>query len=264
MVWWIYKCNNKNHAYQSAYGDWEEFFGRESVSRWGSTEYSRKLANELLKLTPGDRIIAYQTDRNELVGICEFVRFKNDGSYKIVLLRPLQRIGVKVRPLKEGFREVAAIPALQGGPIKTLYLISPSEARLLLRAARASAFLGDQETEESFLEGERRATFSTVRSAQLRAAAKRRWGLTCYCCGFDFEEFYGLAGRGMAIVHHLSDFAGLNGQRRRATVDDVRVVCANCHYLIHREMPPISVEALKASVAKSWSGWTPRGNRRLP
>jgi len=28
-------------------------------------------------------------------------------------------------------------------------------------------------------------------------------GLKYYCCGFDFEKFYGQAAKGSAIVHHL-------------------------------------------------------------
>ena len=113
--------------------------------------------------------------------------------------------------------------------------------------------------ELAFLEGEQRAAKSTARNPQLRKAAKKRWGVKCYCCGFDYEVFYGGVAKGLAIVHHLQLFHGSNGKPRKATVKDVRVVCANCHYVLHVENPPIDVEDLKNQRAESWTFWSDRG-----
>src|SRR6266404_1355236 len=120
MAWWVYKCNSRNREYQVDFGDWSSFFERSRISRWGTTERLPRLE----VLTPGDMIIAYQTDRNELVGVCRMSRFKKDGPFKIVLLEPLENVGVTVRPLKAADPKIAAIPALQPGPIMTLYSIS--------------------------------------------------------------------------------------------------------------------------------------------
>lgn len=257
MSWWVYKCNGKNREYQVSYGDWDWFFDRGRVGYWGTTESLPSLE----KLTPGDMIIAYQTDRNELVGTCRMAGFKKDGLYKIVRLEPLERIGVRVRPLKEVDPAVAAIPAFQGGPIKTLYSISGQDARRLLDAAGASTEVEfkDDAMEETFLEGEKRAVATTARNPKLREAAKQHWGLKCYCCGFDFEQFYGNFAKGLAIVHHLQLFVGMNGTQRGATVEDVRVVCANCHYVIHVQDPPIGVDKLKRLISKGWKRWSDKG-----
>lgn len=257
MAWWVYKCNSKNREYQVAYGDWDSFFDRSRVGRWGSTKWGPSLA----KLTPGDMIVAYQTDRNKVVGTCRMVRFKKNGPYKIVYLEPLERIGVKVRPLKEADPRIAAIPAFQGGPIMTLYSISEDDARLLLEAAGASTEVKPEadNREATFLEGEKRAVVATARNPKLRSAAKKHWGLKCYCCGFDFEQFYGSVAKGLAIVHHLQLFAETNGKQRGATVEDVRVVCANCHYVIHVQNPPIEVEDLKQLISKAWTPWSKSG-----
>lgn len=118
------------------------------------------------------------------------------------------------------------------------------------------------QSEEKFLEGERRATTATTRNSQLRIAAKRKWGLKCYCCGFDFEEFYGSKAKGFAIVHHLELFAGKDTEKREAVVEDVRVICANCHYVIHMETPPIDVDILKEHLSLSWSRWSDSGIQR--
>jgi predicted HNH restriction endonuclease len=114
--------------------------------------------------------------------------------------------------------------------------------------------------ETAFLEGERRANTSTVRNQQLREAAKKKYGLKCYCCGFDYEAFYGSVARGLAIVHHLKLFRQA-GKRRSATVKDVRIVCANCHHVIHVENTPIDVDYLKAQIAQSWTFWSESGTR---
>jgi predicted HNH restriction endonuclease len=85
----------------------------------------------------------------------------------------------------------------------------------------------------------------------------------CYCCGFDFGQFYGSKAKRLAIVHHLQLFGKTNGKPRRATVNDVRVVCANCHYVIHMEKSPIDVDELKRRISEEgWSRWSSEGVSR--
>lgn len=267
MAWWVYKCNSKNQPHQVVCGDWGWFFDRGRIGQWGSTES----VPELIKLARDDSIICYQTDQNELVGICRVVRFQGSGESKRVYLEPLERIGVKVRPLKEASRKIASIPALQPGPIRTLYEISGRDALLLLKAAGSSydvdgAFdeIRSDEVllEKSFLEGEKRAGVATVRNPRLRVVAKKAWGLTCYCCGFNFEEFYGSVAKGLAIVHHLDLFDGRATQRRVTAVQDVRVVCANCHYVIHARCSPIHVDDLKRMISRRTRGTATASDRR--
>jgi hypothetical protein len=116
---------------------------------------------------------------------------------------------------------------------------------------------------EGFLEGGEHVAAATIRSDTLRQAAKKKWGLSCYCCGFTFEAFYGSVAHGKAIVHHLETFESATGTKRESTVNDVRVVCANCHYVIHFEKTPMPVDELKNLVAESWTPWSKQGiNRR--
>jgi 5-methylcytosine-specific restriction protein A len=86
--------------------------------------------------------------------------------------------------------------------------------------------------------------------------------LACYCCGFDFEAFYGAIAHNRAIVHHLETFHGKSGEKRASTVDDVRVVCANCHYVIHSTQKLLGVDVLKAEIEKSWTRWSCDGVSR--
>jgi predicted HNH restriction endonuclease len=52
-------------------------------------------------------------------------------------------------------------------------------------------------------------------------------------CGFDFKAAYGEIGEGYAEVHHIVALAALE-QATVTTLDDLAVVCANCHRMIHR------------------------------
>ena len=51
-------------------------------------------------------------------------------------------------------------------------------------------------------------------------------------CGFDFEAVYGRLGTGFAEVHHLRPLADMDAPVE-TTLDDLAVVCANCHRMIH-------------------------------
>ena len=131
-----------------------------------------------------------------------------------------------------------------------------------------SKMLGEEiaavERECRFLEGERRAAqiARSVRSPALRVAAKHHWGLHCYCCGFSFEEFYGALAKDFGIIHHLDPLGYSEGQARETSVEDVRVVCANCHYMLHRQDPPLRIDELRRRIGKSWAGWSHKGVSR--
>src|SRR5882672_3959019 len=84
----------------------------------------------------GDQIIAVQSDRHELVGVARVIGFVKDRGRRRIRLHPSESIGVKIPPLKKGSRAIAAIPALQGGPVATIYEISDTDAARLLEAAR--------------------------------------------------------------------------------------------------------------------------------
>ena len=132
MAWWIYKCNKTNRPHQVVYGDWSDFFAKKSTSEWGSTEWVPSLS----KLSAGDMVIAYQTNRNELVGVTKVDALRKRGKYLDLYLEPIEEIGTRVRPLKKANERIAEIEALLPGPIKTVYSITASEAQTLLRAAR--------------------------------------------------------------------------------------------------------------------------------
>jgi len=67
--------------------------------------------------------------------------------------------------------------------------------------------------------------------------------LQCEVCDFDFDEAYGKIGEGFAECHHLTPLAELQpGQSTR--LQDLAILCANCHRMIHRD-GGITIAALK-------------------
>jgi hypothetical protein len=134
MAYWMYKCNARKLPYQRAWGDWAEFFNAGKVDEWGSTEW----IPQLREARRGDVVLAFQSDRNELVGVARVVGQRRAGRFSALLLRPVEQLRVKVRPLKEQNPRIRVIPALQPGIIRTLYPISARDARALVRSAKAT------------------------------------------------------------------------------------------------------------------------------
>ncbi len=52
-------------------------------------------------------------------------------------------------------------------------------------------------------------------------------------CGFDFFEVYEELGKDFAFVHHLKALGDLIAPRE-TSLDDLAIVCGNCHAMIHR------------------------------
>lgn len=196
MAFWIYKCNSRQHPAQVVYGDWDELFSDSRASQWGSTEW----VEELGQAKRGDIVLAYQTNRNQLVGITHVTELRPRGRFHDLFLKPGEELRVKVRPLKKQFPAVGRIPALQPGPIHTLYAISSDDADALLRAANAKFGVSNRveksETEPAVVGG----GFGTAEeNRQVEEAAmafvKKRyrdggWKVTDVSsvrCGYDLE-----------------------------------------------------------------------------
>lgn len=68
--------------------------------------------------------------------------------------------------------------------------------------------------------------------------------LSCEVCDLVFELVYGERGQGFIECHHIKPLSELQkGYRTRMT--DLALVCANCHRMIHRKKPWLSIEELK-------------------
>jgi hypothetical protein len=95
-----------------------------------------------------------------------------------------------------------------------------------------------------------RATLERLeRSRGARRVCIARHRCTCLACGFNFEATYGQPGTGFIIVHHLNPLAASRGRQPVDPYKDLRPVCANCHYMIHTEDPPLTIEEVRRLLA---------------
>lgn len=86
---------------------------------------------------------------------------------------------------------------------------------------------------------------SYERNPEARERCIAKWGSSCAVCGFHFEYFYGELGKGYIHVHHLTPLSAIRQEYELDPVKDLRPVCPNCHSMIHRRSPPLSIEELE-------------------
>jgi 5-methylcytosine-specific restriction protein A len=66
--------------------------------------------------------------------------------------------------------------------------------------------------------------------------------VACVVCGFDFEQTYGAHGEGYIECHHVIPLHASGETKTR--LDDLALICANCHRMIHRRAPWLSPSEL--------------------
>lgn len=68
--------------------------------------------------------------------------------------------------------------------------------------------------------------------------------LECEVCRIDFAEVYGDIGFGFAECHHKNPLSLRDGNEE-TTLDDLAILCANCHRMIHRQKPWMTLLELR-------------------
>jgi 5-methylcytosine-specific restriction enzyme A len=102
-----------------------------------------------------------------------------------------------------------------------------------------------------YVEGKTKVvTFKTYdRSPAARQACIEHYGYSCSVCGFTFENVYGAIGSKYIEVHHLHQIADSSEEHIVNPIQDLRPVCANCHRMLHKTRPPLSIEELRITIS---------------
>jgi 5-methylcytosine-specific restriction protein A len=87
------------------------------------------------------------------------------------------------------------------------------------------------------------------RNRTARGLCIAHYGCDCQACGFDFRAVYGDLGRDYIHVHHIKPLAEVGAEYEVDPVADLRPVCANCHAMLHRREPPLTIEELRGLIA---------------
>lgn len=181
-----------------------------------------------------------------------FIMFAADA-----LLNPEHSPPLDVRIVTSGLlAEVQVDAPASGNSIPDAVAVALSEA-WAAHLGEEDQGLGKGDPELGAMEGEQKRRFvshrareRTLRQAKLEQtrAASRDGRIRCQVpgCNFDFEAVYGSVAAGFAHVHHLRPLAEATAPTV-TKLDDVAVVCANCHAVIHRGGACRSIETLVPS-----------------
>ena len=90
---------------------------------------------------------------------------------------------------------------------------------------------------------------SFERNRHAREACIRHYGYKCNVCGFSFSNAYGAIGEQYIHVHHVVELASIREQYEIDPIRDLRPVCPNCHAMLHRRSPALTIEELKQKLA---------------
>lgn len=83
------------------------------------------------------------------------------------------------------------------------------------------------------------------RNRKAREACLAHHGYHCSACGTSFEDVYGDIGREYIHVHHVRPLSEIGKEYVLNPIEDLIPVCPNCHAMIHRYRPALSVEDIK-------------------
>jgi predicted HNH restriction endonuclease len=80
--------------------------------------------------------------------------------------------------------------------------------------------------------------------AKKKDVLKKLHRLCCEACGFDFETKYGPVAEGIIDVHHTKPLHTLS-EGTTTKLEDLALLCANCHRVVHSSKKWLSVEHVR-------------------
>ena len=164
-------------------------------------------------------------------------------TYDVSTLHP----DYKGSPTKGGRHEAVVLEQFLSDPEGMHALAVSIRSRLL---AEATAELEDPEVQVlSAHEGTARAVTHVrrerdpkLRQAKIDAVVAAGGAIACQVCTFDFGLTYGQLGQGYIEVHHVRPLHDSGPVLTR--LEDLAMLCANCHRMVHRARPWITPDEL--------------------
>ncbi len=136
-------------------------------------------------------------------------------------------------------------------------IISENKKANLTKRFHVSDYFPEEKEDDTVSLSEGAVKRVSVNAYERNSAARneclREYGYQCIACGFDFEKTYGEAGGTFIHVHHLTPLSEI---RETYVVDgkrDLRPVCPNCHAIIHRYSPYLTIEELRTIIQEQKS-----------
>lgn len=83
-----------------------------------------------------------------------------------------------------------------------------------------------------------------IKEAKEQFKRKHNGKLYCEVCFINFEEKYGDIGKDFIEGHHIKPISEM-GDNEKTNINDIVMLCSNCHSMIHRKRPWLTREDLK-------------------
>ena len=117
---------------------------------------------------------------------------------------------------------------------------------------RYNPFSETTDTKQTYVEGAATQVTQTryERNVFARNECLKHYGYSCSVCEFNFEKFYGNLGYKFIHVHHLTQVATIKQEYKVDPMQDLRPVCPNCHSMLHKQNPPLTIDELKSMIIK--------------
>ena len=90
----------------------------------------------------------------------------------------------------------------------------------------------------------RERKLTVVRNKKKLAAS-----LDCERCNFSFSRIYGSAATDYCEVHHLLPLSEVEHDTR-TRMEDLSILCANCHRVVHLHNPLYTIKEVRSMLAK--------------
>ena len=118
---------------------------------------------------------------------------------------------------------------------------------------KESNVLTDYNINKEYLEGHKKEVIHICyeRNKKLIEMSKKKFisdkgKLYCEVCNFDFLKKYGERGKNFIEAHHNKPVSELEEKHSHIVkISDIKMICSNCHRIIHRNKPWLTIEELK-------------------
>lgn len=186
---------------------------------------------------------AITDDKEFWKDIEQYENAKNDKYCRLVLVNEVYNESLSLPFLLE--KGLSCAPQ---GPQK----VSPKLSEYIVQVLNENEDVFLENPVSEFGEGRRQLKQHIVRernpmlvqSAKQKFKQEHNGRLFCEICGFDFFLTYGNIGEDYIEVHHKKPVSKMK-EGDKTKIQDVAVVCSNCHKMIHRKKPWLTIEQLK-------------------
>jgi hypothetical protein len=156
----------------------------------------------------------------------------------------------------------------KGGPQTNNFLIARGFPDIRNKQSGETIAIQAEDEDDAGMYAEGRVSYTLHRKLErnqtiARAVKNRRLSeagdLCCDVCGFSFQKHYGPIGVGFIEAHHTIPISKLK-KRRFTRLKEIALVCSNCHRMLHRCTPLLSIAELQKRLHKKKS--LPRSAKR--